>query len=60
MSDTKNQELTDAELDLAVGAAIYMKVEGVKGVTGAQRPYDPSAGSVGFRPYDPSAGSVGF
>ena len=37
----------------------------------AQRPYDPSAGSVGFkksttqqqmaqRPYDPSAGSVGF
>ena len=36
----------------------------------AQRPYDPSAGSVGFkksttqqqlaqRPYDPSAGSVG-
>jgi hypothetical protein len=35
----------------------------------AQRPYDASAGSVGFkqskqqlakRPYDPSAGSVGF
>jgi hypothetical protein len=29
----------------------------------AQRPYDPSAGSVGFkhaRPYDASAGSVGF
>jgi hypothetical protein len=34
----------------------------------AQRPYDPSVGSVGFkmtqqqcqRPYDPSAGSVGF
>src|SRR5262245_41878314 len=32
----------------------------------AQRPYDPSAGSVGYkqqtaqRPYDPSAGSVGF
>jgi hypothetical protein len=37
----------------------------------AQRPYDPSAGSVGFkksttqpqlaqRPYDTSAGSVGF
>jgi hypothetical protein len=35
----------------------------------AQRPYDPSAGSVGFksskeqtaqRPYDPSAGSVGY
>jgi hypothetical protein len=36
----------------------------------AQRPYDPSAGTVGYkrstpqqqaqRPYDPSAGSVGF
>jgi len=28
MSDTKGRELTAAELDLVVGAAIYMQIEG--------------------------------
>lgn len=47
---------------VATGASRPIKV--------AQRPYDPSAGSVGYkkskaqqvveRPYDPSAGSVGY
>ena len=59
MSNNNNErrELTAAELDLVVGGAIFLEYEGV---TGRARPYDPSAGSVGFRPYDPSAGSVGF
>ena len=31
MSDTERRELTAAELDLVVGAAIYMKIDGSDG-----------------------------
>ena len=47
--------LRDDELDLVSGGKVI-----VQDIHFAQRPYDPSAGSVGFRSYDPSAGSVGF
>jgi hypothetical protein len=51
----------------AVTDSGLLKANTTKQMQLAQRPYDPSAGSVGFkkqqmaqRPYDPSAGSVGF